>query len=77
MLRLWLLTALLLRRDACWKNTYLLKVATKYVLIFFLVEVLLLLLLRAAAAAHISTQAKRGITFSFLVAALVLLFTHR
>ena len=36
-----------------------------------------LLLLRAAAAAHnISTQAERGITFSFLVAALLLLFTH-
>ena len=33
---------------------------------YFLVEVLLLLLLRAAAAAHnISTQAERGITFSF------------
>ena len=46
---------------------------------YFLVEVLLLLLLRAAAAAHniISTQAERGITFSFLVAALLLLFTHR
>ena len=45
---------------------------------YFLVEVLLLLLLRAAAAAHnISTQAERGSTFSFLVAALLLLFTHR
>ena len=46
---------------------------------YLLVEVLLLLLLlRAAAAAHsISTQAERGITFSFLVAALLLLFTHR
>ena len=46
---------------------------------YFLVEVPLLLLLRAAAAAaaHISTQAERGITFSFLVAALLLLFTHR
>ena len=70
MLRLWVLTALLLRRDACWKNTYLEKVATKYVFIFyFLVEVvvlLLLLLLRAADAAHnISTEAERGITFSF------------
>ena len=32
----------------------------------------------AAAAAHnISTEAERGITFSFLVAALLLLFTHR
>ena len=60
MLRLWL-TALLLGRDACWKNTYLLKVATNYVFIFFLVEVLLLLLLllRAAASAHnISTEAE-------------------
>ena len=58
---------------------YPLKIATKYVLIFyFLVEALLLLLLRAAAAAHnISTQAERGIAFSFLVAALLLLFTHR
>ena len=46
--------------------------------LFLFVEVLLLLLLRAAAAAHnISTQAERGITFSFLVAALLLLFTHR
>ena len=45
---------------------------------YFLVEVLLPLLLRAAAAAHnISTQADRGITFYFLVAALPLLFTHR
>ena len=34
MLRLWLMTSLLLRRDACWKNTYLLKVATKCVFIF-------------------------------------------
>ena len=43
---------------------------------YFLVEVLLLL--RAAAAAHtISTEAERCITFSFLVAALLLLFTHR
>ena len=34
--------------------------------LYFLVEVLQLLLLRAAAAAHnISTQAERGITFSF------------
>ena len=42
------------------KNTFLLKVATKYVFIFFfLVEVLLLLLPRAAAAAHnISTEAE-------------------
>ena len=40
---------------------------------------MLLLLLRAAAAAahNISTEAERGITFSFLVAALLLLFTHR
>ena len=44
---------------------------------FFLVEVLLLLLLRAAAAHNISTQAERGITFSILVAALLLLFAHR
>ena len=46
---------------------------------YFLVEVLLLLLLRAAAAAahNISTQVERGTTFSFLVAALLLLFTHR
>ena len=54
--------------------------STKYVRFYFLVEVLLLLLLllRAAAAAHnISTEAERGITFSFLVAALLLLFTHR
>ena len=59
------------------------KVATKYVHFYFLVEVLLLLLLlllllRAAVAAHnISTEAERGITFSFLVAALLLLFTHQ
>ena len=39
---------------------------------------LLLLLLRAAAAAHnISTQTERGITFSFSVATLLLLFTHQ
>ena len=47
---------------------------------YFLVEVpLLLLLLRAAAAAahNISTEAERGITFSFLVAALMLLFSSR
>ena len=45
---------------------------------YFLVKVLLLLLLRVAAAAHnISTQAERGIAFSFLVAALLLLFSHR
>ena len=44
---------------------------------YFLVKVLLLLLLRVAAAAHnISTQAERGIAFSFLVAALLLLFIH-
>ena len=44
---------------------------------YCLVEVLLLLLLRGAAAAHkISIQSERGITFSFLVAALLLLFTH-
>ena len=43
-----------------------------------LVEVLLLLLLLLRAAAHnISTEAERGITFSFFVAALLLLFTHR
>ena len=59
MLRLWLLTALRLRWDACWKYTYLLKVCNKVrVHFYFLVEVLLLLLLRAAAAAHkISTEA--------------------
>ena len=45
---------------------------------FYLFVEVLLLLLRAAAAAHnISTQAERGITFAFLVAALLLLFTHR
>ena len=46
---------------------------------YFLVEVLLLLLLRAAAAAahNISTEAERCITFPFVVAALLLLFTHR
>ena len=45
---------------------------------YFLVEVLLLLLLLRAAAAHnISTEAERGSTFSFLVATLLLLFTHR
>ena len=45
---------------------------------FYLLVEVLLLLLRAAAAAHnISTQVERGITFSFLVAALLLLFTHR
>ena len=39
---------------------------------------MLLLLLRAAAAAHnISTEEERGISFSFLVAAMLLLFTHR
>ena len=44
---------------------------------FYLFVEVLLLLLRAAAAAHnISTQAERCITFSFLVAALLLLFTH-
>ena len=42
-----------------------------------LVEVLLLLLLLRAAAHNISTEAERGITFAFLVAALLLLFTHR
>ena len=36
---------------------------------------MLLVLLRAAAAAHISTEAE--VTFTFLVAALLLLFTHR
>ena len=48
-------------------------------LIFYiLVEVLLLLLLRPAAAAHnISTEREKGISFSVLVAALLLLFTHR
>ena len=66
MLRLWLLTALLLRRDACWKNTYLVKVATKKVFIFYVLVEVLLLLLRAAVAAHnISTEAERGITFIF------------
>ena len=45
--------------------------------VYFLVEVLLLLLRAAAAAHNISTEAERGITFSFLVAALLLLFTHR
>ena len=47
---------------------YPLKIATKYVLIFyFLVEALLLLLLRAAAAAHnISTQAERGKVYRFI-----------
>ena len=44
---------------------------------YFLVEAPLLLLLLRAAAHNISTQAERGITFSFLVAALLLLFTHR
>ena len=49
---------------------------------YFLVEVLLLLLLplllRAAARAHnIGSEAERGITFSFLVAALMLLFSSR
>ena len=64
MLRLWLLTALLLRRDACWKiHTY--RVIAKgrngvRAHFYLLVEVLLLLLLlRAAAAAHnISTEAE-------------------
>ena len=37
----------------------------------------MLLLLRAAAAHKISTEAERGIPFSFLVAALLLLVTHR
>ena len=69
MLQLWL-TALLLGREACSKNTYLLKVATKYVFIFFLVKVLLLplLLLRAAAAAHnIGTEADRGTAYCFFL----------
>ena len=44
---------------------------------YFLVEVVLLLLRAAAAAHNISTEAERGITFSFLVAALLLLFTNR
>ena len=44
---------------------------------YFLVEVLLLLRRAAAAAYDISTEAERCITFSFLVAALLLLFTHR
>ena len=79
MLRLWLLTALL-RRDACWKNTY--QVPAKgcnkvRVHFYFLVELLLLLLLlRDAAAAHnISTEAE--VLLFFLMAALLLLFTHR
>ena len=61
MLRLWS-TALLLGREACWKNTY--QVPAKgcnkiRVHFYFLVEVLLLLLLRAAAAVHnISTEAE-------------------
>ena len=77
-----LLTALLLRRDACWKiHTY--RVIAKgrngvRAHFYLLVEVLLLLLLlRAAAAAHnISTEAE-VLLFLFLVAALLLLFTHR
>ena len=47
---------------------------------YFSVEVLLLLLLplRSAAAAHNnSTEARRGIPFPFLTAALLLLFNHR
>ena len=44
---------------------------------YFLVEVLLLLLRADAAAHNISTEAERGTTLSFLVAALLLLFTHR
>ena len=76
MLRLRLLTALLLRRDACWKNSFLLTVATKSVLIFIFWSrccccccVLLLLLLRAAAAAahNISTEAERGTGYCFLL----------
>ena len=44
------------------------KVATKYVHFYFLVEVLLLLLLRAAAAAqNISTEAERGTGYCFLL----------
>ena len=43
----------------------------------FSVEVLLLLLRAAAAAHNISTEAERGSTFSFLVAALLLYFTRR
>ena len=49
--------------------------------LYFMVKVLLLLLLlllRATAAAHnTSTEEERGTTFSFLVAALNLLFNHR
>ena len=68
MLRLWLITSLLLRRDACLKNTYLLKVTTKYVFIFiFLVEVLLLLLLRDAAAHNIGTEAESGTDYCFFL----------
>ena len=61
MLRLWLVTALLLRRDAYSKNTYIPAKGCNKVRVhfYFLVEVLLLLLLRAAAAAHnISTEAE-------------------
>ena len=76
MLRSRLLTALLLRRDACWKNSFLLTVATKSVPIFIFWSrccccccVLLLLLLRAAAAAahNISTEAERGTGYCFLL----------
>ena len=45
---------------------------------FYLLVEVLLLLLRAAAAVHnVSTEAERGITFYFLVAALLLLVTLR
>ena len=78
MLRLWL-TALLLGREAYWKNTYLLKVATKYVFIFIFGRGVV----AAAAAAACCCCCPQhqywsgGNTFSFLVAALLLLFTHR
>ena len=65
MLRLWLLTALLLRRDACWKIH---KGCNKTrVHFYFLVEVLLLLLRAATAAHHISTEAERGTGYCFFL----------
>ena len=68
MLHLWLMTSRLLRRDACWKNTYLVLAKGCNKIrghLYCLVEVLLLLL-RAAATHNISTEAERGTGYGFL-----------
>ena len=61
MLRLCFLTALLLRRDACWKNTYNQYLSPSPLLLLFFASILLLLLLR------------RDLHFCFLVEVLLLL----